>query len=274
MMGTFVEVVSPDESASGIVFDEISRIEGLLSKYKAESEVSRLNNEGRLRVSPETLYILAKSKEFWYLSEGAFDVTVGPLADIWGFNEKKFRVTTESEIKSTLKYVGMDKIDLNNSDNVVKFKIPGIKIDLGAIAKGYALDCSINKLKEKGVKDCLINAGGQIYCLGKKGDTPWKVAVRRPRSNALSDKLRLENKSIATSGDYEQFFIKEGKRYSHILNPKTGYPADSGILSVTVISTEATTADALATAVFVLGKEKGLRLAKKFPGTKVEIIGR
>lgn len=272
MMGTFVEVISPDKDASNIVFGEIKRIEGLLSKYKEDSEIAKLNKLGKLKVSPDTFYVLQKAKKIWQLSDGAFDITVGPLMDLWGFTDKKYYLPKDEEITQTLNKVGFDKIIFNIDDNVVEFKIPGMKIDLGAIAKGYAVDCAIKKLKERGIKSCLINSGGQIYCLGDKFGRPWNVAVKAPRNKNFWNYLKLKDEAVATSGDYEQYFMNKGKRYAHIFNPKTGYPSNSGIVSVTVIAPDGLTADALATSIFILGKDKGLKLAKKFNNVDVEII--
>ena len=272
MMGTFVEVTSPDKNAANIVFSEIKIIESLLSKYNVGSEVSKLNKLGKFNASPETFYIIKKSKEFWQLSDGAFDITVGPLMDLWGFTEKKYYLPKEEEIKNILNLVGSDKIILQDSNNMIEFSIPGMKIDLGAIAKGYAVDCAVKKLKEKGIKSCLINAGGQVYALGDKFGRLWNIAIKDPRSKDFIGYLELKNKSAATSGDYEQYFIKDNLRYAHILNPKTGHPADSRVISVTVIAPDGLTADALSTAIFVLGKEKGKALAKKFQDVEVKII--
>ncbi len=272
MMGTFVEVVSADKRAGGIVFEEISRIDGLLSKYKEASDVSRLNKDGSLAVSPDTFYIIEKAKEFCQVTEGAFDVTVAPLVDLWGFTDKKYSIPAEEKIKEALALVGSDKIILHNNDNVIEFKTSGMKIDLGAIAKGYAVDCAVKKLKEAGIKSCLVNAGGQVYALGDKFGRPWAVAVRDPRKEGFVDRLELKNRAVATSGDYEQYFFKDNKRYAHILDPRTGYPVDSGVASVTVTAPDGLTADALSTAIFVLGKEKGAALARSFTGVEVRII--
>jgi len=272
MMGTIIEVTSPHKEAASVVFSELERLENLLSKYKPESEISQLNKRAKLKASPETFYILRKSKEFWQLSDGAFDVTVAPLVDLWGFTNKNFTVPADEKIKNILNLIGSDKILLHYNENVIEFEFPGMKIDLGAIAKGYALDCAVRKLKEKGINSCLINAGGQIYCLGTKFGAPWRVAIRGPRGRGIAGYLELTNRSVATSGDYEQYFIKNNKRYAHIFNPKTGYPADSGVIAVTVIAPDGLTSDALATAIFVLGKEKGEALAKKFKDVEVKII--
>jgi len=272
LMGTYVEVSSPDKQAPAIVFNEIGRIEDLLSKYKPDSEVSKLNKNGELKVSPETFYVIKKSKEFWLASDGAFDITVAPLLDLWGFTKREYRMPTKEEINKAWGLIGSDKILLNETNNVVKFMTFGLKIDLGAIAKGFSVDCAVNKLREARIKSCLINAGGQIYCLGEKFGRPWHVAVKNPRQPGLLNYLELKDQAVATSGDYEQFFVQNNIRYAHIFNPKTGTPANSGVISVTVIAADGLTADALATAIFVLGKVKGEALAKKFRDVKCEII--
>lgn len=272
MMGTFVEIISPEKIAAKIAFAEIQRIENLLSKYNPNSEISRLNKAGELSVSGDTAYILRRAKEFWLKSAGAFDITVGPLLDLWGFTDKKFRIPERTEINKALKLVGMEKIVFVEDDHMVKFSLPGVKIDLGAIAKGYAIDCAVKKLKEGNIKNCLINAGGDIYCLGTKLGKPWEVAIQDPRENDLIGYLELKDQAVATSGDYAQYFTRKNKRYSHIFNPRTGFPVHSGVISVTVIAPDALTADALATAIFVLGEQKGLELAKRFAGVKVKIV--
>lgn len=272
LMGTFVEVTSPDQKAAKIVFDEFKRIDNLLSKYRPDSEVSRLNKLGKLRVSPGTFYVIKKSKEFWEISDGAFDITAAVLVDLWGFTDKKYYLPKEDEIKKSLNLVGSDKIILNDKDNMVEFKTSGVKIDLGGIAKGYALDCTVKKLKENNINSCLINAGGQVFALGDKFGKPWRIAIKGPRAQGMVDYLKLKDNSVSTSGDYEQYFIRNNKRYSHILDPKTGYPVNTGLESVTVIAPCGLDADAISTAIFVLGKTRGEDLIKRFPGTQVRFI--
>jgi len=272
LMGTFVEVVSASPDAPDVVFTEIKRIEGLLSKYKPDSEISKLNRLGNLKLSQETYYILKKSGEFWRLSDGAFDITVGPLLDLWGFSSKHYRLPAREKVRNTLALVGFDKIVFDDADKGVKFKVRGMKIDLGAIAKGYAVDCAVSKLKEKGIHSCLINAGGQVYCLGDHFGRPWNIAIQSPRGNSITQYMKIEDRAISTSGDYEQYFIKFKRRYNHIFDPKTGYPADSGVVSVTVVAPDGLTADALSTAIFILGKKKGQDLAQKFPGVNTVVF--
>jgi thiamine biosynthesis lipoprotein len=271
LMGTFVEVVSPRKEAIRIAFEEIARIEKLLSKYNPESEVYRLNKTGTLKVSPETFYIIQRSKEFYHLSNGAFDITIAPLMDLWGFTNGDYNTPSETKIKNALKLVGSDKIILHQSSFVIQFIASGIKIDLGAIAKGYAIDCAVKKVRAYGIKDFLINAGGQVYCSGERFGKPWVVAIKNPRANELASYLELKNKAISTSGDYEQYFFKNKKRYAHIINPKTGYPAENSIASVTVIAEDGLTADALSTSIFILGKEKGGLIAQRLKA-EIKII--
>jgi thiamine biosynthesis lipoprotein len=272
LMGTYVEVISPDSRAPAIVFSEIRRIEGMLSKYRAESEVSQLNKNGQVKASPEMFYILEKSVGFWELSGGAFDVTVGPLMDLWGFTKKEFRQPSDGDIQQVLKIIGSNKIILNKQDYVVKFMLPGMRIDLGAIGKGFAVDCAVRKLKDAGITSCLINAGGQIFGLGDKFGRPWKVAIRSPRGEGIIGYLEIKDQAVSTSGDYEQYFEKDKRRFSHIMNPHTGYPEESKIISATVIAGDGLTADALSTSIVVLGKDKGLALGKKLPGVSIKLI--
>ncbi|MDD5120305.1 MAG: FAD:protein FMN transferase [Candidatus Omnitrophica bacterium] len=268
LMGTFWEVKSPDKAAGRIVFEEASRIEGLLSKYLADSEISVLNRKGKSKVSPDTFYVIKKAKEFWQETDGAFDITIAPLIRLWGFADKKYTVPKNSQIKAALKLVGSDKIILHEKDNVVEFSNQGTEIDLGAIAKGFALDCAVNKLKKAGINNCLINAGGQVYALGSRFGKPWKIAIKNAQENRQSNILELSSRSASTSGDYEQFFFKEGRRYIHIINPKTGLPVDSGTSSVTVVDKSALVADALSTAFFILEAEGRKNLEAKFPKTQ------
>lgn len=272
LMGTFVEVISPDGRSAKIVFDEFKRVEDLISKYKETSEVSSLNKNGKIVASEEFFYIIKRSKSFYKASNGAFDITVGPLMNAWGFTDKNYRLPRKQELKKIKPLIGSDKIILDESLKTIEFQEPGMKIDLGGIGKGYAIDCAVNKLKLNGVDSCLINAGGQVYCLGNKFGNPWKVAVKQPRSNGLTHKIELVDSGASTSGDYQQFFVSSGKRFSHIMDPRTLEPECSGVVSVTVIGKEATVCDALSTSILVLGKDKGQVLADKFPDYKVIII--
>lgn len=262
MMGTFVEVTSAHKEAAGIAFSEIQRIESLLSKYVPESEISRLNNQGSITASPETRQILQKAQEFYKFSNGAFDVTIGPLLDLWGFSDKKYRRPQDAEIAKALESVGSRHILIG--DDTVELNKTGMKIDLGAIAKGYAVDMAVKRLKSRGIDSALINAGGDIFCLGNKGGSPWRIAIKHPAKTGFVKYLNLQNKAVATSGGYEQYFNSNGKALTHIIDPRRGLPVENKTVSVTVITEDCLTADAIATIAFVEGRSGIERLKKAF----------
>ena len=272
-MGTFVEMISDDPRAAAIAFAEIKRLDNLLSKFNPRSEISQLNQQGKLKVSPDTLEVIKVALEFSKQSEGAFDITVAPLVDIWKPAIKTRMMPKEKIINAAKLLVGSENILIEEKSRTVKFLKKGMQIDLGGIAKGYAVDCAIKKLQQAGIKSCLVNAGGNMYGLGRNGTRPWKVGIRHPRRpNEMIGFILLEDRAIATSGDYEQYFDSGNRRFSHIIDPKTGYPVNNGVVAVTVISSSATIGDALSTAVFVLGKEKGLRLAERYKNTQAIIL--
>lgn len=276
LMGTFVEVTSADRRAAGIVFDEFIRLEKLLSAYDPHSELSRLNRDGSIAAGDDLLFIVRHSLRFWRDTQGAFDITVGPLIELWGFGDRQFRIPAAEAVSAALRQVGMDKIIVQEDAHMIQFIIPGVQVNAGGIAKGYALDQAVLRLKQQGIASCLINAGGQVYALGQRSaGRPWKVALRDPRSRGvLQETIELRDSSVSTSGDYEQFFEADGIRYSHIFDPRSGYPVDNGVAAVTVIAADAVTADALSTAAFVLGPAPARALEQKFPGVKIRIFMR
>jgi FAD:protein FMN transferase len=204
--GASVEVISADRNAGKVVFSEMTRIGKLLNAHDPASEISRLNRQGYLKASAETIYVVKKAGQFWRESSGAFDITSNKI--------------------------GFDKLQI--SDNIIKFPAIGIKLDLGAIARGYAVDSAVYRLKKAGIKNALISVDGDIYCLGDKKGKPWKVAVQDPKAKNVIGSLYLRDKAVGTYGP------------------------------VTVIASDSTTADVLAVTVYVLGKDKGLKLARKF----------
>jgi len=275
LMGTVAEVICQNKEAIDLAFKEIERLDKLFNRFDSHSEISRLNKEGIYKVSRETLEIVKRSVEFSKISDGAFDITIGPIADLWKekIKSKIADLPKEEQIKERLKFVGYDKIIIDEKNSVIRFSQKGVSLDLGGIAKGYAVDFVAKKIRSMGIKDFLIKIGGCIYASGKKRERNWRIGIQHPRKKEeFYDFVELKDKAIDTSGDYEQFFIFEGKRYSHIISPFTGYPVDNGIISVTVISKEATVSDFLSTAIFVLGKERGKELAEKFKDTEVKIL--
>jgi thiamine biosynthesis lipoprotein len=283
-LGTFVEISVSEQKprqeivqAVDLAFAEILKIHHLMNRFDPQSEISKINREANkrpLRLSPEMLEIIKHSLEFSHLSEGAFDISVAPLLDTWGFYRKgkKRCLPSDQEIKAALEKVGYKNIVLDEKAATLYFAKAGMQIDLGGIAKGYAVDQARDILVKKGIKNALINAGGNIYALGKKANgQPWKVGLRHPRKpGKLWKNFVLEDKAIATSGDYENYFILDGKTYHHIFDPRSGYPVETEIASVSVITDQATDADALSTTFFVLGKAKAMELAKKLKN--IELI--
>lgn len=248
--------------ASDAAFSEIARIESVMSLYDKTSELSKLNRTGQSNNS-ELIDIIKKAVEVSELTEGAFDITVGSLLEDYDFDNKKF------PNKKTLK----TKFPLVNYKNIkfdsIGVKIPkGVKLDLGGIAKGYAADRAIEVLSSYGIKNGLVNAGGDVRVMGKK---EWIIGLKHPRKEEILGTFRLKNMSVATSGDYERYFVKDGVRYHHIINPKTGSSA-IGCISVTVVSKKAIDADAYATGIFVLGEKKGMKLLERLDGVEGIII--
>lgn len=278
LMGTIVEITCQDKFAIKQAFEEIEKIDKLANKFSPNSELSRLNKNGEIKASEDLFTLVKESLKFYNLSDGAFDITIAPIADIWkevikDSESGKFVLPSEDEIKEKLKFVGSDKIILSHGQSLIKFSQPNMAIDLGAIAKGYAVDKAVMRFKAMGVNSALINAGGNIYCLGKNNHRRWHIGIRHPRKQEnIIYYLDLENQAVATSGDYEQYAIFSQRRYSHIISPKTGYPVNNNIISVTIVADNATLADALSTTVFVLGKEKGTTFTKDFANVEVRVI--
>jgi len=270
-MGTLVEitVIGRDRErllrATNKAFAEFQRIEELMSPYKEGSDISRLNRkagEGKIKVSPEVLDILVRSKELSRNSQGAFDLTAASLGPIWSFDKDSPRVPSRSDISKALQAAGPDKLEIYEKKGTAGLSGQKTRIHPGGIAKGHACDRAAAVLKEEGVSMAMVNAGGDIRVLGRKINRPWKVGVQDPRDrNRIMAWIPIANEAVATSGDYEKFFIKDGKRYCHILDPRNGRPADKS-RSATVIADKAWLADGLATAVFVLGPEEGLELSR------------
>lgn len=237
--------------------DEIERIEQLMSSYDEESEIWCLNSTGVIESDPEILRLIEEARRFSRLSDGAFDVTVQPLLDLYdtAFSQRG-RPPTPAEIETARQKVGFERIRIAAG----RISLPeGMKITLGGIAKGYAIDRAVSVLQERGVRHGLVNAGGDMRSLGTKDGGPWKIALQNPRnSHDYIALLPLADRAVATSGDYEKFFDPE-KKFHHIVDPRTGYSATE-LISVTVVAPTALEADALATAVFVLGAQQGMEL--------------
>ncbi len=272
-MGTFVEVTSEDPQAKEIVFREFERVDKMCSLFNKEGELSRLNSSGELAATKEFFDLIEKAKESYTATDGAFDITIAPVSLLWKKAIKLQQVPAEEDVRQGLSFVGCDAIYLDRKSLSIKLLKMGAKLDLGGIAKGYAVDCAIAKLKEFKINSAVLNAGGEIYCLGRNRRHTWRVGIQDPRDHKkVLEALELENMGVATSGDYEQFFIFQNRRYSHIINPKTGYPAASGVVSATVIADNVLTADVLATAFVVLGFEKSSVVINRFQGVRAKLV--
>ena len=277
-MGTTYTVVAYAEDQQqledgvGAAFTEARRLEAMLSNYRSQSEWSKVNREaakGAVQVSPELFNLLAACLEVSRQSVGTFDISVGPLMQVWGFYKGSGRLPSAAEVSGALQKVGYQNIVLDAQNRTVRFLKAGVEIDPGGICKGYAVDQMTDKLKEHGIRSALISAGGSsIYALGAPpNDSGWTVKIRHPRKWLETvEELRLKDESLSTSGDYEKFFEAGGKIYSHIMDPRTGYPA-SGVLSVSVIAPRTMTSEFWTKPFFILGRDwaagnrpKGLRV--------------
>lgn len=282
VMNTFCEItcyeknVQQADKAIDAAFGEIERLEKLFSKFDENSEVSKINKNAGIQnveAGHEVLRLIQDSIYYSEISEGNFDITIGPLMEIWGFVRKTYTIPDKKLIQETLRHIGYKNIFISMQDSTIHFRDSLVKIDLGGIAKGFAVDRAKDVLVSKGIDSALINLAGNMYALGRPpGKNSWYIGIQDPRDkNKIIKKVKLKNQAISTSGDYERFFEIDGKRYSHIINPITGEPA-RGIISVTVITDSAEEADALSTAIFVMGEEKGMELAKSLKNLQVFMV--
>lgn len=274
LLGTVVEIQVRDadeqkaEDAITKAFTEVKRIDGLFTTYNQASLVWKINNSADMIISidSEIYNLIVLCDSITKISNGSFDVSLDNLTKVWGFYTDEPRLPTKTEIDSALLNSGWQKITLLGDNKIIKKDNVGL--NFGAIAKGYAVDKAINVLKKLGINEALVNAGGEISVIGKD----WIVGVQHPREiNSLIKKIKLNGFTVATSGDYEQYFEVDGNRYHHILDPRTGYPS-KGLQSVTIINKSNTIADALATGVFVMGKENGMKLIETLDDTEAMIV--
>ena len=282
IMGTSVEIhiaqAEPGEvgEAMAAAFGQVGRIDALMSHYREDSEVRQITrNAGKKEtpVSPETLEVIERALHFSRLSGGAFDITIGPVFRLWNFREGK--VPDEGRLRENLSLVDYRKIKVDRARSTVFLQDRGMDLDLGAIAKGYAVDRAFAVLRQRGFENILVNAGGDLRTGGSKGkEEPWTVGIQHPRlPSSLMAVLRPRQAAVATSGDYEKFFLRGGERYHHILAPSTGTPARE-CQSVTIMAPLAMDADALATSVFVLGPKKGFALVEQLSNVHAIIVDR
>lgn len=282
LMGSRFEitVVALNEELGYINIDEavaeITRIEKLISSWDPDSETSLINKNAGIKpvkVSLELFKLIERSKQISELTDGAFDISYASMDEIWKFDGTMKQMPTEAEIQKSVARVGYQKIILNEEERTVFLKQPGMKISFGAIGKGYAADKAKAFLVSKQVVGGIINAGGDLTTWGTEvSGKKWLIGIANPLSkDKIFSWLPIVESSVATSGNYEKFVIFKGKKYTHIIDPRTGYPV-SGISSVSIFAKSAELCDALATAVFILGKDAGISLINQLGGTEVVLI--
>jgi thiamine biosynthesis lipoprotein len=287
VMDTAVTLSAYGENSKEAVEESIKRLDEInemASTNISTSDVYKINSssgKNYVKVHPEIFKMIETSMKYSKLSDGAWDITLGPIINLWGIGTDNERLPSDEEIKDKLPLVGYDKISINEKDNSIMLQKDGMAIDLGGITKGFAADEVLKIYKKYNIENGLINLGSSsIYALGKNKDNKqWSVGIKHPRSEDLNEYMgiiKLSNESLSTSGDYERCFIKDNKRYHHIIDPKTGYPVDNGVMSDTIVIDGNTPdngmlADLLTTTVFTLGPEKGLKLIDSLQGVSCEI---
>lgn len=255
--------------AISAAFGEIQRIDALMSLHRPDSELVRLNSSAPRQaviVSPDLFRVIAKAQEIAAETEGSFDITIRPLTALWGFIWKEYRLPTPEELKAALSNVNYRMVELNAAQSTVRFRAPGVSLDLNGIAKGYAVDCAVEKLRSLGVTNAMVRAGGDLRVIGAPPEANhWLVQLEDPQKKGRRITIPLRDAAVSTSGNYENFFVANGQRYSHILNPRTGLPVQ-GLAACTIIAPTCIESDAWATACFVVGVEKSLaRFGDRFP---------
>ena len=268
----------PANRAFDAVFAEFNRLDALMSVWKVGSDVLRLNDaagQHPVPVSRETMEALTTARQISEWTNGRFDVTFGALSDVWKFDQDQDdSVPSPSAIAARLGLIDYRRLRVDEGAGTAFLERKGMRAHLGGIGKGLAVDRAVALLRNAGLKDFSIQAGGDLYVAGKHGDRAWRLGVADPRApdGAVFARVELEDSTFSTSGDYERFFIKDGVRYHHILDPSTGQPARLS-RSVTILSKRAILADGLSTGVFLLGPAKGMALIEQLPDVEGVIVG-
>jgi thiamine biosynthesis lipoprotein len=253
-----------------------------MSTYREDSEISRFNRQvtagEKFRVSPDFMLVMQMANKVFTITDGAWDGTVKPLVDLWGFGSEEKRAVPPppAAVKQRLQAVGFDAIQIVDDRYLVKRK-DHVNLDLASIAKGFGVDQIAALLRDSGFKNFLVEIGGEVYAAGHRKDgLPWRVGINTPRIDASLDQVykvvNLTDGAMATSGDYRNYFEKDHKRYSHVIDPRSGYPVANGVVSASVLASDCTFADGLATALMVMGPDKGLDLVNRLEGVECLIV--
>lgn len=285
LMGTVVEILIMEgdkaqfDGAAEAAFSEIKGLEKVFSSYKPDSEVSRISRRAGgapIKTTEDVIYVVQKALQVSRLTGGAFDPTVGALAGVWGFSGEKKRVPAKKDVQKRLPLVDFRKVVVNKDKMTVKIEDKGMTLNLGGVAKGFIVKRAAEALSVKGVSRAIIKAGGDMFLFDNRNmarKASFVIGIKDPRNEGeILGEVYSKGGAVTTSGDYERFFIKDGKRYHHILDPSTGWPAMKS-RSVTVMAEDPTIADALSTAIFVLGPKKGLEVIESLKGVEGVIVG-
>ncbi|MEW6105407.1 MAG: FAD:protein FMN transferase [Bacillota bacterium] len=282
-LGTLVQVRAyahgkQADKAVREAFARIEEVEALMSANVPSSDVAAVNRKaGGLptRVAGDTLYVVKRAREYGDLSHGRFDAAIGPLVRLWGIGTDHAKVPSPEEIAAARSLVDYRDVEVDESAGTVRLRKAGMALDLGAIAKGFAADRAAEALVKRGVKSAFIDLGGNILVVGSRPDgSPWRVGIQDPwkERGATFAVVPVRDMAVVSSGTYERFFEQGGRRYHHIIDPDTGYPAETGIVSATVLARHAVDADALSTTVFLLGPSDGMKLITRLAGVEAVVV--
>lgn len=271
-------ITGGDARTLDAVFARLREIEARMSANRDGTEIDAVNQSAggkAVAVSPDTYAVIAKALDYAKRTEGAFDPSIGPLVRLWNIGDNSGTLPPKEAVRKVLPLVDWRRIEMDPAKRTVRLATPGMRLDLGAIAKGYSADEAARILGEAGVKAAVVDLGGNVLVFGKKKDgSQWRVGIQNPEDDrgAYIGLVSGYQMTIVTSGIYERFFIQDGVRYHHILDTKTGYPVENGLVSVTIITEKSIDADGLSTSVFALGLRKGMEFIQRTPGVEAVFI--
>lgn len=274
-LGTIINLKAIGNKAEKAITEAIERLNNIddkMSAFKEYSDISKINSKSGVAleaINKDTFFVVKKAVEYSKILEGAFDPTIRPLVKLWNIGTNEERIPEKGKIEDTLKLVNYNDVILDESNQTIMLKNKEQALDVGGIAKGFAADEVRDIFYKNNIKSALIDLGGNIFALGSKKDgTPWRIGIQnpfKPRGEFVGI-LSVKNKSVVTSGNYERYFMKDGQRFHHILDPKTGYPSKSKIISATIISDNSIDGDGLSTGVYILGVDKSLNIIESIGG--------
>lgn len=278
LLGTVVTITINDNTPGDFeaAFREIENVQTIFNLYDPESEISIINRTAQsetYKVKPEVFTLIKKSIGISDKTAGAFDITFASTGKLWDFSKDEFTLPDHKTIQNLLPLISYKNVLLNDKTGTVKITKAGTKIGLGGIAKGYATGRAVSVLKSRNVKGAIVASAGDIQVIGDNNGVPWRTGIKDPRGDSVIGAIDMhDGESVSTSGDYERFRIVNGKRYHHIIDPATGYPAESGLISVSVFSSDPVLSDAYSTAFFVSGLEKTKSILSSMTGLSVVLV--